>query len=194
MTNTVIRTEECVAIDLGGREYEDYYLSLSKHQRQNLRTAYNKIEKEGETVSLDIIDPRSLTREFRRELQFLYEDRKARIDSGLSTFKLFYKRISAPVFKIMMSIENGKLFVLKINDKPAAVMAGFYSKERDGFVVPVLFSNNEMLRYSPGIILINEVVKELIQEKVNSLDLARGTEQYKYMMGGKTHLNYTILL
>ena len=94
----------------------------------------------------------------------------------------------------MTSIDNGQFFILSIDDIPAAVMAGFFSRSRDSFVVPVLFSNNDFLRYSPGIILINEVIKELIQESVNYLDLARGNEQYKYMMGGETHLNYTILL
>ena len=70
-------------------------------------------------------------------------------------------------------------------------MAGVFSKKGDQFVVPLLYSNNTYLRYSPGILLVNETAKALISKRVLILDLARGDEPYKYALGGETHFNYT---
>ena len=43
----VVETEPWVKIDFESDVYDEYYQSLSKHQRQNLRTGYNKLQREG---------------------------------------------------------------------------------------------------------------------------------------------------
>lgn len=184
--------ENCVQIPLDKGSYDDYYLSISKHQRQNLRTAYNKLAKEGISISLSHYDNGTLPRKLRKRLQCLYESRKAAKNAS-SLIKRVYNRISKPVFKILTKMESGATYVLYLDNVPAAVMMGAFTKNGDKFVVPILYSNNDYLRYSPGIILINEVIKGLITDDVKALDLARGDEAYKYAMGGITHLNYTVI-
>jgi len=44
--------------------------------------------------------------------------------------------------------------------------------------------------YSPGIILINEVLKLLLDKNFSSLDLALGHEPYKYSMGAEDYFAY----
>lgn len=186
------RAEKCVWIPFKGESYDDYYLSLAKHQRQNLRTAYNRLDKENISFSLAEFTANSLPRKLKRECEALYEKRKEAKNAPRSAIKQLYTRITKPAFRIMTEIESGAFFLLYLNNRPAAVMAGAYTKEKDVFIVPVLFSNGELLRYSPGILLVNEVAKKLIKKGVRNLDLARGEEPYKYAMGGTTHLNYTL--
>ena len=184
--------EKCVRIPLDKENYDGYYRSLAKHQRQNLRTAYNRLDKESISFSLEEIAADSLPRKLKKECEALYEERKATKYTPGSVIKRIYTKITKPVFRIMTEIESGSFLILRLNGRPAAVMAGAYTKEKDEFVVPVLFSNAEMLRYSPGILLINEAAKELIGKGIGSLDLARGEEPYKYAMGGVAHRNYTL--
>lgn len=187
-----ISTEKCVFIPLDKDTYEDYYQSLSKHQRQNLRTAYNKLQKENISFFLAKYDKESLPVKLKRECRKMYEDRKAAKESSVSVLKRVYVRITKPVFRIITEMAPGAFYVLYLGKTPAAVMAGAFSKKGDQFVVPLLYSNNVYLRYSPGIVLVNEAAKALISERVSILDLARGDEPYKYAMGGNTHLNYTL--
>ena len=184
--------EKCVQIPFDKKSYDDYYQSLSKHQRQNLRTAYNRICKESVSLSLEEVAANSLPRSLKMECEALYEERKSTRYVSLPIIKQIYARIIKPVFRIMSEIESGSFFILRLNGIPAAVMAGAYTKAKDNFIVPVLFSNAEMLHYSPGILLVNEVIKYLIGKRVVNLDLARGEEPYKYAMGGIAHLNYTL--
>ncbi len=185
-------SEKCVRIPLDKESYDDYYRLLAKHQRQNLRTAYNRLEKENIVFFLEEVATDSLPRKLKRECEALYEERKATRYTPRPLIKRIYARITKPAFRIMSEIESGAFFILRINSRPAAVMAGAFTKGNDDFIVPILFSNAEMLRYSPGILLVNEVAKELIGRGVGSLDLARGEEPYKYAMGGIVHLNYTL--
>ena len=187
-------SDRCVLIPVDIEKYEGYYQSLSKHQRQNIRTAYNRCEKESVAIKLIRFDNKSLPISVRKECRTIYEERKATKNLKTSLLKQVYNSFSKPVFNIMARIERGAFFVLFFGDIPAAFMSGAYSADGESFVVPILSARNDYLRYSPGIILINEVVKVLSEEKVKVLDLARGEEPYKYAMGGVSHNNYTIYL
>ena len=186
-----VQAEKCAQIPLGDK-YEAYYQSLSKHQRQNLRTAYNKLEKENISYSLSRYEKGALPRSLKNKCLTLYERRKATKSFPSHGLKRIYARITKPVFKIMSEMDSGVFYVLYLKETPAAVLVGAFSKENEQFVVPILYSNNEYLRYSPGVLLINEVIKTFIKENVKVLDLARGDEAYKYAMGGITHYNYTL--
>lgn len=56
-------------------------------------------------------------------------------------------------------------------------------------LVPRLAINEKYKRYSPGLILCNEIIKECYRSgKIRCLNLLRGTEKYKYDLGGKTYI------
>ena len=186
--------EKCVHIPLKGQVYDNYLDSLTKHQRQNIRTAYNKLIKEEISFSVKLFDNRSIPGQVKRNCLSIYIKRYAAKNSSTPLIKRLYRRLSLPVFRMMGRIESGAFIVLFFNEKPVAYMAGAFSKDGKDFVVPMLFSNNDYIRYSPGIVLINEAVKLLLSRGTESLDLARGTESYKYAMGGKDHLNYSLAI
>ena len=188
------RAEKCVNIILNNT-FEGFLASLSKHQRQNIRTAYNRLSKDKVDYSLQRFDNKPhIPKKIKKACLKIYTERYASKNSNCPPIKRLYHRLSLPVFKMMEKIENGAFFVLSINDMPVAFMAGAYSKDRTHFIVPMLFSASEYVRYSPGIIMISEVAKFFISEGTQVLDLARGDEFYKYAMGGVNHNNYSIYL
>lgn len=83
------------------------------------------------------------------------------------------------------------VFVLYIENDPAAYMVCFYDEHRPIVYVPRLSANVEYLKYDAGILLLNESIKHLLAEGISVVDLTRGDEPYKYAMGGVTVNNYT---
>lgn len=73
-------------------------------------------------------------------------------------------------------------YVLYINNRIAAFFDSISAGKT--IIIPRLAISDEFNRYSPGMILINESVKSLIDERISVVDLTHGTEQYKLSMGG----------
>ena len=71
-----------------------------------------------------------------------------------------------------------KLSVLKINKEIVSANLGFLKKDRFYYYMPVLFTNNYN-KYSPGKILISELIKWSIANKVKIFDFGVGEENYK---------------
>lgn len=63
------------------------------------------------------------------------------------------------------------------------------------YIIPRLAINDKYKSYSPGILLINETIKFLISNnKIHTLDLSQGEEEYKYKMGGVKHYSYNFII
>ena len=70
-------------------------------------------------------------------------------------------------------------------------MSGLKSKQKE-FIVPRLSICDDFSFFSPGMILINEVIKFFIESnQIHCLDLSQGNEKYKYQMGGINHLTFS---
>ena len=84
---------------------------------------------------------------------------------------------------------NAFTAVLYINNEIVGFLSGLHNERT--LIVPRLSINSEFRRYSPGFILICETIKHLQKNTaIRCLDLSLGDEQYKYQLGGKTHLSY----
>lgn len=78
-----------------------------------------------------------------------------------------------------------------INGNLAAFMSGVLDFSNRSAVIPRLSINNDFSKYSPGIVLINEMAKVIINDKsIDCLDLSKGDEKYKYQMGGKEYKSF----
>ena len=71
-------------------------------------------------------------------------------------------------------------------------MAGLYNRGQKSYYIPRLCIDEQYSRYSPGIVLVNEVAKRLIAMRVEVMDLMEGDEPYKLTMGGYIHNNYQL--
>ena len=181
--------EKCVSIDMTD-SYDHYVSTLSKHQRQNIRTAYNKIQKESFDIRLVQYDAHHpISHDLWKKCQIMYEQRHG---SKGSCWRLWKERQLNPYTHILHSAEGWRILVLFHNEEPISYVAGLYSENQNCYYVPRLCINNQFSRYSPGIVLLNEVVKVLIDEGVRYFDLMRGDEPYKTAMGGFVHNNYKL--
>lgn len=90
-------------------------------------------------------------------------------------------------FKELLSLQipgwQQKLAFLYIEDKPAASVFYFESKKE------ILLYNSgydpEQKYYSVGLLLIAHLIKKSIQDHKQKVDFLRGSERYKYDLGGK---------
>ena len=165
-------------------DYESYYGSLSKHMKQNLRTAYNRLKTDDGEYEFECI-PYSEMKDLRKELQTLYIDRQISKYKKSRLYKYFVKYVDLGT-KIQESKNiDVRAFVLRINGKIAAFYDGIFSDR--GIIVPRLAITDGFDRYSPGVMLLNESIKYLIENGEKSIDLTHGTEGYKLSMGGEVH-------
>lgn len=181
--------ENCVSIDIPSG-LEEYITSLSKHQRQNIRTAYNKLSKEGFEVSLKHYDKgANIPYAIWRQCQYMYERRH---DAQGGRFKIWLDRQKNPYTHILHSAKGWSIYVLFHNDVPISYMAGLLDEDQGCYYVPRLCIDEAYYKYSPGILLIVETIKQTAGHGLNQLDLMLGDEPYKTAMGGRIHKNYEV--
>lgn len=70
-----VSTEGCTEIPLPD-EYEDYHSSLSKHMKQNIRTAYNRLKTDEKVYEYESIAYAEISENISKKLQQLYIDRQ----------------------------------------------------------------------------------------------------------------------
>lgn len=189
------KKEICVKINFTTNDYESYYTSLSKHMRQNLRTAYNRINKDNISYHLKKYDSTTGNPDKNtwQKCQKMYEERcNMKNNPKFAKIRNFMHRIGNPVNHIITKTTERAIFILFFEDEPVAFLAGFYNLSKEIFYVPRLSGNNKFLKYNTGIIMLNETIKKLLNEGVKVLDLTRGNEPYKYSMGGVEHYNISI--
>jgi len=175
----------CSAILLP-EKYEDYYGSLSKNTRQNIRTAYNRLNKDGMRLDFECSGYEYVDERVRRDLLRIYINRQ--------TTK--YRRIGKVLYEPFVKyIDIGtkaeecrgleKVFLIRINGEIAAFFDAIC--DRAAIIVPRLSIVGEYDRYSPGVILINESIRWLLSNsEIRKIDLTHGAEKYKLAMGATT--------
>lgn len=181
--------ESCVKLDF--QDYENHYLGkISKHQRQNIRTAYNKIYKEEFSIKLTSYDEHtSIPNSTWKRCQVIYDNRH---NYYASRIQAWYIRQTNPYTHILRHITGWHTYILYHDEDIMAYMSGIYDKISNCFYVPRLCINNLYAKYSPGILLLNETIKLLTSEGVRHLDLMSGNEPYKIAMGGIPNTNYRL--
>ncbi len=191
------RTRKNVNVNIAYDTYEEYFSTLSKHAKQNLRTAYNRAERDGKKIELvwysGDVNTLKKNPEARRDIK---ECMNLYIDRQLNTY--VKERASTYAFRIRMfhylsvsakTNKRGFFAILKIDGKIGAFMQGFYDPFDKEYEAPRLAFNEEFKFYSPGMILVAEAIKKCIGDKdVTHLNLLRGDEQYKFAMGGEEYL------
>ena len=184
MKHGKVSQEGCSEIEICGN-YNEYYSSLSKHMRQNIRTAYNRLKSDGCTLEYSIIDYNNMEQSLYKQLQKLYIERQILKYNKNPLYRYFVKYIDLGTKIQKQDSIKEKALLLFINGNVAAFCDAIYTENR--IIVPRLAIGEGYDRYSPGVILLNESIKKLIDEDIKWIDLTHGTEAYKVSMGGKIH-------
>ena len=189
---------ECACVFLGDDD-EVYYKSLSKHSRQNIRTAYNRLNRDSKKWELYIVSGnKRLTNKQKNAISSVYA-RRMKVKQGKEAlpYPLLFavQRFFNPISRALNRLSNQFHALLYIDGELAACLSGFYNCDGSRIVIPHLAMNNDFDFYDPGIVLLRETAKYLCTEHPNTaLDLSRGNEKYKYTMGGKPHFNYSFVI
>ena len=193
---TDLQEEACVQIMV--TDYEDYYGGLSKHQRQNIRTAYNKLCKENIEITLKRYDRTTKHIQLMDywKCMMMYEKRSIMkiYRNGGSVSRLTklnrYKNMLLSASNIsFLVIPERVMYTLCVKNEPVAYMAGF---EKDGrYYVNRLSTSPEWQKYDMGIIMLDQLIRIAQEDHINIIDLTRGDEPYKMAMGGTLFYNYT---
>lgn len=175
-----------------GEVYDNYYMSLSKHARQNIRTSYNRMNTDSCAWEFKYYMRQDIECEVLDSTIDLYCKRhKERYGVTTSKIKkLYLKKLDFSTY-IQRKSKNNIYATLFINGNLAAFMSGVLDFSNRSAVIPRLSINNDFSKYSPGIVLINEMAKVIINDKsIDCLDLSKGDEKYKYQMGGKEYKSF----
>ena len=189
-------TSKCVSIPVFPT-WDKWYISLSKNARQNLRTSYNRLETDNLKINFKPYIQELPDGKVKKNTMLLFcrrlcEHSKLK-DIGLSRILYLLKKNDI----MTRALNNEKRFIgatIYINKMLIAYCQGLISN--DGRAVIVRLSINiDYAKYSPGGLLINELMKEFEKNKktrtIVEFDLARGDEKYKYTYGGVEYLSYT---
>lgn len=174
----------CTMIDLP-EDYDAYYNGLSKHMRQNLRTAYNRLARDHCSMEFSAVSARDVPAAQREALMDVYIDRQVSQYHHLprSIFSVYANRVDIAA-QLVREYPETDTFILTINGAPAAYMDAL--RDKDTLRIPRLAIDASYGAYSPGILLLNESIKVLIEQgQVRILDLTHGDEAYKRAMGGR---------
>ena len=185
-------SKENVSIDFSSG-YDIWLQSLSKNVRQNLRTAYNRLRKDGKDIYIETSCGGQISHSLMNRLIDIYIKRHdERYNVRTSTLKSAYLRYMD--FSTRALMKNPRALHIYISGEIAGFCSGYI--DRDAFIVPRLSIDNDFSRYSPGYLLINEAIKRfgINNSRIRYIDLSEGTEKYKLDLGGTIYkkFDYTI--
>lgn len=173
------RQEVCPIIALPATWDEYLAASLNKKQRHELR---RKLRRAGDDVDWYVVGPQhDLAAELDRFLnlmaasspykaEFLADERNT----------AFFKQITPR----LMALGYLQLSFLTIGEELAAAYLNF---DYDGAIM-VYNSGQDVERFgafSPGIVLLANLIRDAIERGYKTFDFLRGNETYKYQMGGQ---------
>lgn len=182
------KTTANVAISLGD-SFDEYFKSLSSSVRQNVRTAYNRLSKDGYMFDCKAFIGGGNHLPVTEIIDLYCNRHQGRYGVSTSSLKRWFLKHQNFATRFYRYSPNALSFYLTIDGRPAAFLSGLFTKER--LIVPRLSINEEFRRYSPGMILVCETIKYLINStSIRILDLNQGEEEYKYKLGGQLHLSY----
>lgn len=188
----IVDSHECVDIFLES-DYESHFKQLSKSVRQNIRTAYNRMQKD--SVDFDFhfyIGGKKIPAKIKRDSKRCYLKRQLDTYTHSVLTKLkHYIGISwlrHDNFSLFLN-DNAVNATLYLNGVVAACFMGSLNYSKDRVVIPRLAISADFRKYSPGYVLLCECMKYVLSKtSIQHIDLCRGTEKYKSDLGGDKYL------
>ena len=202
----------CVSLSLPS-SIEEYNQMLSKNAKQNIRTAYNRVKKDGLTFLFNHDEQHVNLQEF-----LLYKQRRASVKDKAEldllrkggkintsqiiinqVRKLYYQYINfkMPYYTPFEHDVNSHYLTVRNaenNELCASINYGV-CRHRNEIVVMAIALNEKYYRYSPGMLgLYDFIVTQIQKQEFTKVDFTRGQENYKYVLGGTSNNNHKLML
>ncbi len=178
---------------------DEYIASLSKSTKQNIRTAYNRMNRDELKFELEVAYPSKQNLKLFDEAMDNYIDRQIEygfplISGRKSLTKLYFKKARHETLSLK-KMTNSFTSVLRFNGEIAGVIMGYIHELEQSIIIPRLAINTKFNFYSPGSVLIVETMRYILANtNLRVIDLAAGNEVYKYKMGGEEYYTCNIVL
>ena len=193
-----IESLKCVKINLPA-DYDSYLLGLSQNSKKNLRNSFNRLKTNELKINFSYQTNKNYDEIDFKNLKKIYNIRNSSKKKLVYWKSIIYQFLDSPFEspKDIFDLESIKsinfvLISLKLNDNLAAYFFGLKNELGIEFNKTAIIDNFKY--YSPGIILLNNFIKDSITTNLKNIDLTVGDEKYKYDLGGKTHQIFNITL
>lgn len=178
---------------------EAYHKMLSKNARQNIRTAFNRAEKDGLEFTFCFDDKNVDLEEFSRYRNVRLGNKIKKGGTTLKSKLVYFistKILKRGVYEFVpytpYTHDKNALFIT-CKDQKGNLCAGFcygIDQVHHQIVLMAVSTNPNYYKYSPGILSIYRFVLEQIENHgYKKIDFTRGSEKYKYVLGGVEHFN-----
>ncbi len=171
-----MKTNTCPFIVLAGRSWESYLSSLSSEHRYNFNRKWKRINRDY-VVQFDEVRTEEQCRES-IDLVVTLHNMRWRERGGSDAFHTrglveFHRELS------QIALKRGwlRLYVLRLNGKPAASLYGFLYHRTFYFYQSGFDATYD--KYSVGLITMGLAIKRAIEEGAEEFDLLHGNEPYK---------------
>lgn len=166
---------------------QTYNSLLSKHSRQNLRTANNRLTKDGIIMTYNYDDD-----SVDKQKCITIRDSKLSIEYAKFSWYKIHKyrlinriRFRFPRYMPLLTYHASKVMVAYIGEDICAFFNYTYDDARKAVVIFTAGTNLDYARYSPGMLLMYNFIKTMIERQdYNIIDFTRGNEMYKLSLGG----------
>ena len=161
--------------------YEDYSQNLTKKKRHELNRKKRKFLDQIESFELkesedqDIFDI------------FISQHRDSKGEKG----KFMTKKVES-YFKNLLSMDGWKIYYIDTNK--GVLSTAFCYENKIGCYLYNSSRNNEFNSVNPGIVLNDLIIQLLIEKELSFFDFLKGTERYKYDLGGKSVQLYDLIM
>ena len=161
--------------------YKDYLQNLTKKKRHELNRKKRKFVDQIESFELkeskdqDIFDI------------FIFHHRDSKGEKG----KFMTQEVES-YFKNLLSMDGWKIYYIDTNK--GVLSTAFCYENKIGCYLYNSSRNNEFNSVNPGIVLNDLIIQLLIEKKYSFFDFLKGTERYKYDLGGKSVQLYDLIM
>jgi len=163
------------------KTYEEYLKSLTKKNRHELRRKKRKFDNEtisselGESETQDILEI------------FISQHKESKGEKGK-----FMTEAVETFFRSLLNMEGWKIYYTK-TDKGVLSTAFCYENE-SGCYLYNSSRNNQFNSINPGIVLNDLIIQQLIERGMAFFDFLKGTERYKFDLGGNSVQLYDLTI
>lgn len=176
-------TDVCPYIPLGGHTWTSYLAALGSSHRANLQRRLKHLRRDF-IFRFERAETEQQRAEFLAALIDLH--RRRWHEKGASEAFATPDILSFHHDVSRLALERGwlRLFVLWLNDRPAAALYGFQRNRRFYFYQSGL--DPEYSRYSVGLVTMGLAIQSALEEGAEEYDLLHGNESYKSLWASET--------
>ena len=163
------------------KSYDAYLAGLTKKNRHELRRKKRKFDKENTSYKLQESKEQDIF-----EI-FISQHKTSKGEKGN-----FMTDIVESYFRNLLNLEGWKIYYT--NTDSGVISTAFCYENENGCYLYNSSRNKEFDYINPGIILYDLIIQKLIEREMNFFDFLKGTERYKYDLGGDSVQLYDLIM